>query len=551
MSSKHTPRSPYNQVEKSLQSSQTKKLLCGQLSTLHSGEISTRLKISIIVLFFGLMAIKAVAAVRLNLIGDEAFYFQCSQRMDICFVDHPFMTALLVRVGTFLAGDTTFGVRFMFLTLSVAIPMSVFWLARSLVGSRDAWLAMAASLLVVPLGLFSTLAIPDVPLIAFIGLGIAAFERATRRGGNLRWFCTGLLAALGLCTHYRFFPFLLAAFIYLAGTVQGRSCLKKQGPWIGLVVMSCGLFPSLLYNIRLNWSPALFQFVGRHNGGFKPGEIFIHPLEQMVTASPVMYVALLAVLVILWRRGCNGDDRSVLLAVFASTFMGGYFVLSPWSDTSNNHMHWPLPGYLPLFVFLPITLRYFVHCKPTLLRKATAVMAPALGGVLIFLALLDLSFGVLGLGFLNNSFIGWEQCGNKAREYLHDFKNQSDEPVIIVGDNYILAGQLEFYLPDNIEVYTFNHRRNRSHGREAQYKIWRADEQSLSYHVGQNALVVVEASARSLKNRPKWLAHISSFFESLEYIGNLEFPRTKNRKRIFHFYRGRYIINPTLKITNN
>ena len=99
------------------------------------------MKKTVAVSFAVLVAARVVVACRLDLFGDEAFYWQCAQRLAPAFVDHPPLTALLVRAGCGLLGDTRLGVRILFLGLTAAIPWAVLWMAAPLVGRRDAWWA--------------------------------------------------------------------------------------------------------------------------------------------------------------------------------------------------------------------------------------------------------------------------------------------------------------------------------------------------------------------------------------------------------------------------
>jgi hypothetical protein len=430
----------------------------------------------------------------------------------------------------------------MFLVVGLGIPLGVFWLARPLTGSKDAWLAMAASLLMPTLGLMGGVAVPDVILLACVALGLAAFERATRYGTTLWWLTTGLITAFGLCTHYRFILFLCAAFFYILGTDQGRSCLKKPGPWIGLTVACMGFLPVLTFNSRLHWMPINFQLLERHDAGFQLTNVFMHPVEQLATASPLLYIALLTVLIIMYRRARAGDHRNALLAIFSLTFLGTYFLLSPWSDTSHNHMHWPLPGYLPLFVMLPATLRYFVQRRPSILRKTSALLVPGTGGVLIGLIFVELWLGIFHVRFLHNAFTGWDTFAQETRRNLAKVEDSLGHPVIVVCDNYITTGQSEFYLDKPSKFYSLSHRRNQDHGRDFQYTVWQSGEHDLRTQAGKNALVVVEDSATGKRRRDQWKMHINSFFKSLIPLGRLEIPLIGKKPRRFSFYLGRDII---------
>ena len=57
------------------------------------------MKRAIVFAFLVLTAAKVVVAANLDLFGDEAFYWQSSQRPALSYADSPFMTAMLVRAG--------------------------------------------------------------------------------------------------------------------------------------------------------------------------------------------------------------------------------------------------------------------------------------------------------------------------------------------------------------------------------------------------------------------------------------------------------------------
>lgn len=110
---------------------------------------------------------KLVVAANLDLFWDEAYYWQASSRLDIGYADKPFMTALLVRFGTLMLGDTRLGVRAVYLMIGAAFPFAIYLLARPMVGRRDAVLAAGASLVMPVTALSGVLAFQDVPMLLF------------------------------------------------------------------------------------------------------------------------------------------------------------------------------------------------------------------------------------------------------------------------------------------------------------------------------------------------------------------------------------------------
>jgi hypothetical protein len=77
--------------------------------------------------------VKALVAARLELFGDEAFYWVSSRRPAFWIVPRPGLlpplTPMLVTAGVALFGSTTFGVRAAFLLIGLALPFVVYRIA--------------------------------------------------------------------------------------------------------------------------------------------------------------------------------------------------------------------------------------------------------------------------------------------------------------------------------------------------------------------------------------------------------------------------------------
>jgi dolichol-phosphate mannosyltransferase len=67
------------------------------------------------VLIFSLIALAVLQTFKLELWNDEAYYWVFSQNLDWGYLDHPPMTALLIKLGTLMFGKNEFGVRFFFI----------------------------------------------------------------------------------------------------------------------------------------------------------------------------------------------------------------------------------------------------------------------------------------------------------------------------------------------------------------------------------------------------------------------------------------------------
>ncbi|MFH0945482.1 MAG: glycosyltransferase family 39 protein [Planctomycetota bacterium] len=502
------------------------------------------MKRTILLFFLLLMLGKTFAASRLDLFGDEAFYFMCSGRMDVAFADHPFMTALLVKIGTSLLGPVELGCRLVFLLLGALFPLLIFRLARPLVGSRDAWLAAGLSLVMPATAHLGLLALPDVPHLFLAALALLLFLRAVERPATWLFVAAGVVTALGLSTHYRFVLVPFSFGLCLILTRSGRALLRTRGPWLALLTMLPGLLPALLYNVRLDFAPFRYQAMDRHGSGFDLKALAEHIPAQMVATTPLMYVVLVATLVVMLRRMRQGDARMAPLALFSLSHLGLYLLASPITDASHASIHWPAPGYLPLLVFAPGILREFLQRKPTRLRRALVVATPGLGVLVLSLAFLELNTHLFRIQSLARPFAGWTEVAREAGRQLADHPElaRAGSLPLLVADNYMLAGNLELKLAGRAELFVLDHQKGYEHGRAAQFAQWGNGEEGLRGRTGEDALVVVERTRTSSRGWEAWRAHVAAFFQKLEPLAEIETPGGKSGKpKRFEFYVGRGI----------
>ncbi len=458
-------------------------------------------------------AVKVFAATQLDLFSDEAFYRACARRPQLAYADHPFMAALWAGLGAWLGGETNFGVRLLPLLAGAALPFVVWRHAHQLVGERDARRAAALSLSLPLLTLTTMLMTPDAALLLFGAGLIASFERATRRGSTAAWLLTGACGAAGLASHVRFVLLPAAAALWLVGSRAGRKRLRGPGPWIALLVMATGLLPMLVFNLQNDFEQLGYQLAERHGVGRGAVAWLMHPLEQALVASPLMYAALLAALWGAWAAARRGDEACARAACFATLPMGLYFLLAPFTDARHNFLHWPQLGYLALLPLLPRVLAAAAARGRAWSLAARA--APLLGAALFVLVLADAVIGWPGFAPAGG-FSGWNEISSRVREEL------ATEPVdLVVADNYVAAAELEFGLRGTLPVVALDHPLNVKHGRGLQYELWNLDTAALPERAGQRALVVVELSASHRSVRGGRVDEVRRSFRDVEAVGEL------------------------------
>src|SRR5258706_10154277 len=88
------------------------------------------------VTILALVALRLVAAAWTPLTFDEAYYWMWSKNLAGGYYDHPPMVAIVIRLGTMIAGDTELGVRLISILLALPMTWAVYESAVVLFGGR-------------------------------------------------------------------------------------------------------------------------------------------------------------------------------------------------------------------------------------------------------------------------------------------------------------------------------------------------------------------------------------------------------------------------------
>jgi hypothetical protein len=236
---------------------------------------------------------------------------------------------------------------------------------------------------------------------------------------------------------------------------------------------------------------------------------------QLGIATPLLFVAFLSALKGLATRGAKGDDRAQLLGAFAIVPLGLFLVASPFETTELARHHWPIPGYIPLLVFVPFVLRRFVRRGHRhALRRAVALAAPGLGILLVLLFGLEIMTGLFNTAY-RRPFSGWPEVTRAVEKQI------GSRDLIVVADNYKLGGNIEFESKGRITPYVLKHPKNVEHGRAPQFETWDLGEDALHECVGRDALVVIQTKELRSEDREAWRQGVAARFVGFESVGKV------------------------------
>ncbi|WP_340649387.1 ArnT family glycosyltransferase [Pseudoxanthomonas winnipegensis] len=442
-------------------------------------------------LWIVLTVIKVMIAARLPLFVDEAFYWQEGRHLAAAYSDLPGLTAWMTRLGTLIGGQHVLAIRLPFLLLSALLP----WL---LVGIGTRWFSAVAGwragslLLLMPLsGSLGILAIPDVPMAFATVLCLDAGARLLRQIDAAGAAELALGLAIGALSHYRFVGVIGTGLIALLLIPEGRRVLRDVRVWVALALGVAAWAPLIAWNIENADAGLRFQLVERHPWTFQwTGLWFL--LVQAALVTPLLFFALITVLTRALRKGDALPPQRRYFGLLGAVSTIGFFVLGFFADVERVSFHWPLPGYLPLLLAVPVLLRTW---SPWLRRATWTLCGLGLASVLGYYLIASVPrwrADLAGQKFYPYNFAGWNVLADAVREELA----RAPEPTGMLADNFKVGAELGFALGDDA-IPVLDHPLNIKHGRAPQLRLWGLHSDGASPTA---QLLVVGASEVSYKD---------------------------------------------------
>ncbi len=208
-----------------------------------------------------LVVTRIAVAAAAPLTFDEAYYWRLSQHLAGGYLDHPPMFAVIIRLGTLIAGDTALGVRLVAVLLALPASFAVWRAAAILFG--DGRLAATAALffnltLIVALG--TVIVTPDSPLLVAGAFVLLFLAKLMDTGNGAWWLAVGAAVGAGLLSKYSALFFGLSIVAWSLIVPEQRRWLLTPWPWLGGLVALVIFMPVLVWNADHDWGSFIFQF---------------------------------------------------------------------------------------------------------------------------------------------------------------------------------------------------------------------------------------------------------------------------------------------------
>src|ERR1700682_3849347 len=270
------------------------------------------------VTILALVSVRLAAAACTPLTFDEAYYWMWSKHLAGGYYDHPPGVALVIRLGTMIAGDTELGVRLVSILLALPMSWAVYRTAAILfAGMRvaaTATLLLNATLMAAVGTLIVTADAPVLLASSFVLLCLAKLLE-TERGAW--WLAVGAAVGLALLSKYTALFFGPAILIWLASVSKLRRWLVSPWPYLGGIVALAIFSPVILWNADHDWVSFIKQIGRSRIEGFKPSFIGELIPTQIAFATPLVFaLGVMGLYALLRRDGGAVAARTLINATF-------------------------------------------------------------------------------------------------------------------------------------------------------------------------------------------------------------------------------------------
>ncbi|MGA9952275.1 MAG: glycosyltransferase family 39 protein [Bradyrhizobium sp.] len=398
-------------------------------------------------------ALTVAALVLLRLVGaawtpltfDEAYYWIWSKHLALGYYDHPPGVALVIRLGTMIAGDTEFGVRLVSILLALPMSFAVYRTAEILFGGQRVAATATILLNVTLMAAVGTMIVtPDSPLLVASSFVLFFLAKVLESGRGAWWLAVGAAAGAALASKYTAMFFGPAILIWLISSPKLRTWLASPWLYLGGLVALIVFSPVILWNADHGWVSFIKQLGRSEVVQFKPGFIGELIPTQIAFATPLVFIlGAMGLYALARREGGALAARALINAMFWTITL--YFL---WHSLhARVEANWFAPVY-PAFAIAAAVAANLTRWEPRPQRVVNYCLRWASPvGILMFAArIVQADTGVL-TGFRRDATVrsvgvGWQTLAAE----IEAVRTRVGASCVLAPD-YGTASWLTFYLP--------------------------------------------------------------------------------------------------------
>src|SRR3954452_14715668 len=296
-----------------------------------------------VLIVLALVALRLVAAAFTPITFDEAYYWMWSKALAGGYYDHPPMVALVIRLGTLIAGDTELGVRLVSILLALPMTWAIYETTWVLFGGRRVAATAAILLNVTLMAAVGTMIVtPDAPLLVASSFVLFYLAKLLATGRGAWWLAVGAAVGLALLSKYTALFFGPAILIWLIAVPKLRRWLISPWPYLGGALTFAIFSPVILWNADHRWVSFIKQMGRARIEDFRPAFIGELIPTQIAFATPLVFIlGAMGLYALLKPQSGASAARTLINATFWTIVM--YFI---WHSLhARVEANWFAPVY--------------------------------------------------------------------------------------------------------------------------------------------------------------------------------------------------------------
>jgi len=410
-------------------------------------------RIFAVVTFIYLLVLRLLYLGSFELIEEEAYYWNYAQHMDIGYLDHPPMVAILIWIGTHLFGDNEFGVRIGGYLISF---LGVFFVYKLAVESKGRSVGLAVLLLMSAFPFYFGTALfmtPDAPLTAFWAGTLYFLYRVFILEKPRSWIGVSICLGLGMFSKYTLVLLGPAIILFMLFDRRSRQWFVRPHAYLTVAFALLLFSPVIVWNMKNGWASFAFQSTTRVND---VSVFSTHVLlgSILVLVTPIAFLGLLHLLIkgrhmsdfieqdSLWKR----EYLFYLLMVLVPLSVFIFF-----SFTKEVKFNWTGPLWLALLPYLGVLMTSLRLCdgQDRLACYFKKISPPIVAFFALALSFLPhyFSLGLPGVPNIQSTFSGgWKDLAGQVEQRVQDMEAENGiRPVVVGMDKYQISSSLSFY----------------------------------------------------------------------------------------------------------
>jgi dolichol-phosphate mannosyltransferase len=401
------------------------------------------------------VVLRLIYAWQVELMPEEAYYWNYAQHLDIGYLDHPPMVGWLIAAGTAVFGDTEFGVRVAALCCGAVASFFSYRLTREMFGESS---GLPAVVLAQTLPFFFStgfLMTPDAPLTAAWSGALYFLYRALLKNQGRAWWGAGVCLGLGLLSKYTIVLLGFSALLFMVIDAGSRHWFKRIEPYAAVLLATLIFSPVIAWNARNDFASFAFQ-TSRRLADRPQFALFKLIGSVIALLTPTGAAAATWALA---RRGAVASGAEATLEAerrrrqrfIQVTVLTPLAVFGLFSLRHEVKLDWT---GAPLIASLPVLAAGIVQPLHRMGRSIARAWLPTVSVLLSLYGagLYYLTLGIPGVGYGRHAElvpVGWHELGRDVGAIVADIGGRTGtEPLIVGMDRYAIASELAFYLPD-------------------------------------------------------------------------------------------------------